>query len=51
MVQARERKIRLRDVDHELNIGIARREATGRGIRLRREESECSVVCGVTGCD
>lgn len=40
MVQASERKIRLRDVDQEDNMGTARREAMGRGIRERREERD-----------
>lgn len=29
VVQARERKTRLRDVDHEDSMGMARREASG----------------------
>ena len=40
MVQANERKIRFSDVDQEDSIGIARREAIGRGIKERREESD-----------
>lgn len=43
VVQARERKIRLRDVDQEDSIGIARREAMGSGMRFRREESDMMV--------
>ena len=42
MVQAKERKIRLSDVDHEDSMGIAKREAMGRGIRLRREDRDIS---------
>lgn len=40
MVQASERKIRLSDVDQEESMGIARREAMGRGIRLKRAERD-----------
>lgn len=43
MVQASERKIRLSDVDQEESMGIARREAMGRGIRLRRDESDMLI--------
>jgi len=40
VVQASERKIRLSDVDQEESMGIARREAMGRGIRLKRAERD-----------
>lgn len=40
VVQASERKIRLRDVDQEESMGIARREAMGRGIRLKTAASD-----------
>lgn len=40
VVQASERKIRFRDVDQEDSMGIARREAMGRGIRFRREDRD-----------
>lgn len=40
VVHASERKIRLSDVDQEESIGIARREAMGRGMRFKREESD-----------
>ena len=33
-------KMRFRDVDQDDNIGTARRDAMGRGIRERREESD-----------
>jgi hypothetical protein len=40
VVQASERKIRLSDVDQEESMGMARRDAMGRGIRLRRAERD-----------
>jgi hypothetical protein len=44
VVQASDRKIRLREVDQEDSIGTARREAMGSGIRERREDRDIFVV-------
>jgi hypothetical protein len=50
VVQVREKKTRLRDVDQEDSMGIAKREAKGRERGARRAESDmanCCCDCGV----
>lgn len=44
VVQARERKTRLSDVDHDDSMGIARREANGTVKGARRDVSDIVVV-------
>jgi hypothetical protein len=45
VVHARERKTRLRDVDHDESIGIARREARGAAKGVRRAVKDIAVEC------
>jgi hypothetical protein len=45
VVHATERKIRFNPVDHELNIGMARKEPSGNAMGARMEERSAPMVC------
>lgn len=44
VVHATDRKMRFRPVDHELNIGIAKNEPSGKAIGARMEDRNAPIL-------